>query len=61
VQTLECSFDYDLCSWNQSDSDDFDWTRNSNSTFSVGTGPSRDHGDDAVTGHYLYIEACMYD
>ena len=40
-----CSFDSGLCSrWNQSSSDDFDWTLWSGSTPSSSTGPSSDQG-----------------
>ena len=43
---LDCSFDYGLCSgWRQNtDQDDFDWTRNSGPTASDHTGPSFGHG-----------------
>ena len=56
-RSRECSFDFDLCGWTQDTTDDFDWTRNSNATSSRGTGPSKDHTDGAVTGHYVFIEA----
>ena len=40
-----CSFDNGLCSeWNQSSSDDFDWTLSSGSTPSASTGPSSGQG-----------------
>ena len=40
-----CSFDNGLCSgWNQSSSDDFDWTLSSDSTQSGSTGPSSGQG-----------------
>ncbi|CAH3116618.1 unnamed protein product, partial [Porites lobata] len=49
-----CSFDSGLCSgWNQSYSDDFDWTLWSGSTPSSSTGPSSDQGG---AGKYMYIE-----
>ena len=39
-----CNFDSGLCyGWQQSDSDDFDWTRYTGSTPSSNTGPSSDH------------------
>lgn len=51
-----CNFDSGLCSeWRQSYSDVFDWTRNSGSTPSFGTGPSWDH--TCGSGYYMYIEA----
>ena len=40
-----CTFDNGLCSgWNQSSSDDFDWTLSSGSTPSGSTGPSSGQG-----------------
>ncbi|XP_026230310.1 zonadhesin-like isoform X2 [Anabas testudineus] len=54
VCNLDCSFDDDLCSWNQMITDAFDWTWQSGSTPTLMTGPSADHTGG---GHYLYIEA----
>ncbi|KAL4635942.1 IgGFc-binding protein-like isoform X1 [Arapaima gigas] len=55
VCSFQCSFEKDICSWNQLHTDSFDWTRQRGSTPTSMTGPSSDHttGD----GHYLYIEA----
>ncbi|XP_077413210.1 uncharacterized protein LOC144043438 [Vanacampus margaritifer] len=53
VCSLDCSFDRNVCSWNQMITDAFDWTRQSGSTPTLMTGPSSDHTGD---GHYLYIE-----
>ena len=40
----ECTFeDVNLCGWTNIHGDNFDWTRASGSTASVGTGPSADH------------------
>ena len=40
-----CNFDHGLCSgWNQSSSDDFDWTLASGSTPSSSTGPAHGQG-----------------
>ena len=40
-----CNFDHGLCSgWNQSSSDDFDWTLASGSTHSSSTGPATGQG-----------------
>ena len=38
---LKCTFEKNLCSWSQTTSDEFDWTRISGSTPSSGTGPSQ--------------------
>ncbi|CAK6969487.1 zonadhesin [Scomber scombrus] len=54
VCNLDCSFDSNLCSWEQTITDAFDWTWQSGSTPTLMTGPSADHTGD---GHYLYIEA----
>ncbi|XP_037642754.1 zonadhesin-like isoform X2 [Sebastes umbrosus] len=54
VCKMDCSFNSNLCSWNQMITDAFDWTWQSGSTPTLMTGPSADHTGD---GHYLYIEA----
>ncbi|XP_061696356.1 zonadhesin-like isoform X2 [Syngnathoides biaculeatus] len=54
VCSLNCSFDRNICNWNQMVTDAFDWTWQSGSTPTLMTGPSSDHSGD---GHYLYIEA----
>ncbi|CAB1460147.1 unnamed protein product [Pleuronectes platessa] len=54
VCNLGCSFDNNLCSWNQLLTDVFDWTWQNGTTPTLMTGPSTDHTGD---GHYLYIEA----
>ncbi|XP_044166668.1 uncharacterized protein LOC122950751 [Acropora millepora] len=41
-EAFTCLFDQDLCGFTQSRNDTFDWTQNSGSTSSSGTGPSRD-------------------
>ena len=43
-QGIGCTFDFDLCSWQQSLKDDFDWSLRSGQTPSDNTGPSQgDH------------------
>ena len=37
-----CLFDQDLCGFTQPSNDRFDWTQNSGSTSSSGTGPNQD-------------------
>ncbi|KAM8849735.1 uncharacterized protein AB9W97_021314 isoform 2-T2 [Spinachia spinachia] len=54
ICNMECSFDSNLCSWNQMVTDTFDWTWQNGSTSTPMTGPSAGHAGD---GHYLYIEA----
>ncbi|KAM3604151.1 uncharacterized protein V6R79_007108 [Siganus canaliculatus] len=54
VCSVDCTFDSNICNWNQMITDAFDWTLGSGSTPTMMTGPSTDHTGD---GHYLYIEA----
>ena len=55
---LSCDFDNSLCSgWDQSYSDDFDWTRRRGSTPSRSTGPSYDH--TSGSGVYLLSTESM--
>ncbi|KAM6919975.1 uncharacterized protein PEZ65_012019 [Lycodopsis pacificus] len=44
---IDCSFDSNLCSWNQMVTDAFDWTWHSGSTPTLMTGPSAGHTGDA--------------
>nr|XP_040028075.1 zonadhesin isoform X2 [Gasterosteus aculeatus aculeatus] len=53
ICNMDCSFDGNLCSWNQMVTDTLDWTWQNGSTSTPMTGPSADHTD----GHYLYMEA----
>eukprot|EP00795_Rhopilema_esculentum_P012712 gene12712-3431_t len=54
----ECTFeDTNLCGWTNVHGDNFDWSRASGSTASVGTGPSADHTYGTSQGYYVYIEA----
>ncbi|XP_071486327.1 MAM and LDL-receptor class A domain-containing protein 1-like [Diadema antillarum] len=55
-----CDFEGGLCSYVQSGSDGFDWTRNSGPTPTQNTGPSDDHthaGSISIAGSYMYTEA----
>ncbi|XP_060098771.1 uncharacterized protein LOC132574434 [Heteronotia binoei] len=51
---FSCSFDVDFCSWTQSDSDSFDWTRHKGPTPSPTTGPSFDHTTGG--GYFIYLK-----
>ncbi|XP_022096405.1 MAM and LDL-receptor class A domain-containing protein 1-like [Acanthaster planci] len=46
-----CDFEDNICTWTNSQDDEFDWLRLSDSTWSSYTGPSEDH-----TCYYMYIE-----
>ena len=48
-----CTFQTNLCGWNQDKTDKFDWTRHYSGTSSTGTGPSSGAGGH---GYYMYIE-----
>ncbi|KAM3593244.1 uncharacterized protein V6R79_008413 [Siganus canaliculatus] len=52
-----CSFEFDLCSWRQSQEDNFDWMIKAGSTRMAGTSPSIDHTLRNASGHYLYLES----
>uniref|UniRef100_A0A3P9CXZ6 MAM domain-containing protein n=1 Tax=Maylandia zebra TaxID=106582 RepID=A0A3P9CXZ6_9CICH len=43
VCNLDCNFDSNLCSWDQTITDAFDWTWQRGSTPTLMTGPSADH------------------
>ncbi|XP_077865040.1 MAM and LDL-receptor class A domain-containing protein 2-like [Saccoglossus kowalevskii] len=57
----DCTFEEDLCTWRQDDTDDFDWTRHKGSTQTLYTGPTVDHTLGTSEGYYLYIEANSVD
>nr|XP_016853067.1 PREDICTED: IgGFc-binding protein [Anolis carolinensis] len=52
---FSCSFDADFCSWMQSDTDSFDWTRHKGPTSSSTTGPSFDH--TSGEGFFIYLKS----
>lgn len=51
-----CNFEFDLCSWRQSQDDDFDWLIKPGNMHTHGTGPSTDHTLRNPLGHYLYLD-----
>lgn len=51
-----CNFEFDLCSWRQSQDDDFDWMIKPGNMHTHGTGPSTDHTLRNPLGHYLYLD-----
>ena len=51
-----CDFEKDTCSWQNIQTDDFDWLRHSGKSASASTGPSTDHTKGNTQGYYMYIE-----
>ncbi|XP_019632083.1 PREDICTED: MAM and LDL-receptor class A domain-containing protein 2-like [Branchiostoma belcheri] len=55
--SVTCNFESDnICGYQQSQADDFDWTRGSGGTGTTNTGPSTDHTLGTNSGYYMYIE-----
>ncbi|CAH1780436.1 unnamed protein product [Owenia fusiformis] len=53
--SFSCDFDSGICDFLNDESGDLNWTRNSGSTASFSTGPSRDH--TSRSGSYVYLES----
>jgi hypothetical protein len=54
-ETIEDDFEKGFGKWTNTDGDDFDWSLESDTTSSSGTGPSDDH--TSGSGSYVYTEA----
>lgn len=52
-----CDFEFDLCSWEQEQDDDFDWNLKASSMPVVGTEPAADHTLRNSSGHYIFIKS----
>ncbi|XP_012586720.1 PREDICTED: MAM and LDL-receptor class A domain-containing protein 1 [Condylura cristata] len=52
-----CDFEFDLCSWEQAQDDDFEWILKPSSVPSVGTEPAADHTLRDSSGHYIFIKS----
>lgn len=52
-----CDFEFDLCSWEQEQDDDFDWNLKASSTPVAGTEPAADHTLRNSSGHYIFIKS----
>ncbi|XP_023487707.2 MAM and LDL-receptor class A domain-containing protein 1 [Equus caballus] len=52
-----CDFEFDLCSWEQEQDDDFDWNLKASSIPAVGTEPAADHTLRNSSGHYIFIKS----
>lgn len=51
-----CDFEKDTCSYQNLQTDDFDWLRHRGRSASASTGPSTDHTKGTSLGYYMYIE-----
>ncbi|XP_025085553.1 MAM and LDL-receptor class A domain-containing protein 1-like [Pomacea canaliculata] len=52
----DCDFEQGgICTWTQSQNDDFDWLVNSGETASLDTGPPSDHTTGTESGEYIYL------
>ncbi|RDD40325.1 MAM and LDL-receptor class A domain-containing protein 2 [Trichoplax sp. H2] len=51
-----CTFETGQCGWQNSYTDNFNWTRRQGSTPSISTGPSYDHTTFSTSGWYMYTE-----
>ncbi|XP_033104873.1 MAM and LDL-receptor class A domain-containing protein 2-like [Anneissia japonica] len=51
-----CDFEYGMCGWQNSKSDNGDWTMGQGSSSRLNTGPEEDHNPGTKLGHYLYID-----
>lgn len=57
LSNIDCDFEAsDACHYQQETNDDFDWSRSSQSTITVGTGPSSDHTYGTSSGQNLMIK-----
>ncbi|XP_006869969.1 PREDICTED: MAM and LDL-receptor class A domain-containing protein C10orf112 homolog [Chrysochloris asiatica] len=52
-----CDFEFDLCSWEQDQDDDFDWNLKASSISTAGTEPAADHTLRNSSGHYIFIKS----
>ncbi|XP_062571982.1 uncharacterized protein LOC134233928 isoform X2 [Saccostrea cucullata] len=58
VDSHDCDFEKDLCTWTQSKGDNFDLLRHQGSTITAVTGPASDHTIGGNPGgYYLFLES----
>ena len=55
-----CTFESGQCDWNNAIFHDLLWTRNSGSTGSFGTGPSRDHTLNTTRGMVMLLDSSLF-
>lgn len=52
-----CDFEFDLCDWEQDQTDDFDWNLRIGGIPRAGTQPIADHTLQKPSGHYIFIKS----
>uniref|UniRef100_A0ACB8FV88 MAM and LDL-receptor class A domain-containing protein 1 n=1 Tax=Sphaerodactylus townsendi TaxID=933632 RepID=A0ACB8FV88_9SAUR len=52
-----CDFEFDLCDWEQAQTDDFDWNLRIGGILRTGTQPIADHTLQKPSGHYIFIKS----
>ncbi|KAG8515941.1 MAM and LDL-receptor class A domain-containing protein 1, partial [Galemys pyrenaicus] len=57
ISSERCDFEFDLCSWEQAQDDDFDWNLKPSSVPAIGTEPAADHTLRNSSGHYIFIKS----
>ncbi|XP_040501291.1 MAM and LDL-receptor class A domain-containing protein 1 [Ursus maritimus] len=57
TSSVRCDFEFDLCSWEQEQDDDFDWNLKASSIPAVGTEPAADHTLRNSSGQYIFIKS----
>ncbi|XP_071965430.1 MAM and LDL-receptor class A domain-containing protein 1-like [Antedon mediterranea] len=58
---IRCDFEsFEICGYKQDNSDDMDWVWSSGTTYTSGTGPSKDHTRTDQFGFYMYLETSVY-
>ncbi|XP_025084904.1 MAM and LDL-receptor class A domain-containing protein 1-like [Pomacea canaliculata] len=57
LKSADCDFEQGgICSWTQSNRDDFDWLVNSGEMGSLDSGPASDHTTGTQSGEYIYLK-----
>ncbi|EFB14977.1 hypothetical protein PANDA_019450 [Ailuropoda melanoleuca] len=57
TSSVRCDFEFDLCSWEQEQDDDFDWNLKASSIPAIGTEPVADHTLRNSSGQYIFIKS----
>ena len=54
-----CNFELDLCGWQNTNNDNFDWLRSAGATLLRNTGPAVDHTTNSDKGIHLNLTLCL--